>query len=92
MRKIKPNDVVDDFRSQASDFLQYFERLSTTLRNTAHELADRSTLAEQMFIGLATAFEGFLTVTDFGEGDVGIHREKRRPGGFGASFHGNGVG
>jgi|GEM_PF-4890266 len=33
-----------------------------------------------------------LTVTDFGEGDVGIHREKRRPGGFGASFHGNGVG
>jgi len=32
-----------------------------------------------------------LTVTDFGEGDSGIQRGRRRPGGFGASCHGSGV-
>lgn len=61
MRKIRPNDVIDDFRSQATDLLEYFGRLTTTLKNTTHELSDRSTLSEQTFLNAATAFEGFLS-------------------------------
>lgn len=61
MRKIRPNDVIDDFRSQATELLDYFGRLSTALNNTANELSDRSTLAEQTFLNAATAFEGFLS-------------------------------
>ena len=38
-----------------------------------------------------TQLRNFLTVTDFGEGDSGIRRGRRKPGDFGASCHGSGV-
>ncbi len=61
MRKIRPNDVIDDFCLQAEDLLKYYERLSIALKSTTNELSDRSTLAEQTFLNAATAFEGFLS-------------------------------
>jgi hypothetical protein len=53
--------VIDDFRSQTSELLKYYQRLSAALNKKSHELSDRSTLAEQTLVNAATAFEGFLS-------------------------------
>lgn len=61
MRKLRPNDVIADFSSQAEELVQYFGRVTKALKGTANELADKSALAEQTFLNAATAFECFLS-------------------------------
>lgn len=61
MRKMDPNDVVDDFVSQLDDLEAYCQRVADRLVGTATEKGDISILAEQTFVSAATAFEGFLS-------------------------------
>lgn len=61
MRKIRPGDVIDDFKDQLEDLEKFYDRVSGRLHGTKHEKADQSRLAELTFMSMAVATEGFLS-------------------------------
>lgn len=61
MRKIRPQDVVDDFVQQLDDLASYFDRIKQALHGQPNEKSDLNKLAEQSFVSSAVALEGFLS-------------------------------
>jgi hypothetical protein len=61
MRKIKPSDVIDDFKSQIDELSEYFGRVDAAIAGTTTRQKDISLLAEQSFVTAAVAFESFLS-------------------------------
>lgn len=61
MRKVRPQDVRNDFASLVADRLQHFDRLELALRGTAHAKRDLTTLTEVTLHSIYVAFECFLS-------------------------------
>lgn len=61
MRKVRPQDVRDDFNALVTERLEHFERVEASLGGTAHEKRDLSILAETTLHSCYVAFECFLS-------------------------------
>ncbi len=61
MRKIKPQDIRDQFHQFTVERLAHFGRLETLLKGSAHEKRDMSVLAETTLHSTYVAFECFLS-------------------------------
>lgn len=61
MRKVRPQDVKQDFANFVAERLAYFQRVETALLGTQHEKRDISTLAETTLHAVYVAFECFLS-------------------------------
>jgi len=61
MRKVRPQDVKDDFASFVTERRAYFDRVEAALKGTQHEKRDMSTLSETTLQSTYVAFECFLS-------------------------------
>lgn len=61
MRKVRPQDVKNDFASFVTQRLEYFDRVEVALRGSAHEKRDMSTLSETTLHSAYVAFECFIS-------------------------------
>ncbi|GIW56841.1 MAG: hypothetical protein KatS3mg126_0079 [Lysobacteraceae bacterium] len=61
MRKVRPQDVRNDFATLVTERLQHFDRLELALKGTAHEKRDLTTLTEVTLHSIYVAFECFLS-------------------------------
>lgn len=61
MRKIKPEEVIDDFIKQLVELNDYYQRIRSATAGTETELKDIGLLSEQSFVTAAVAFESFLS-------------------------------
>ncbi|QXP88396.1 hypothetical protein [Methylococcus capsulatus] len=61
MRKIRPQDVRDDFSRLVNERLQHFDRLESAIRGKPHQKRDLTTLAEVTLHSIYVAFECFLS-------------------------------
>lgn len=61
MRKIRPQDVKQDFADFVDERLEYFQRVETLLLGTQHEKRDISILSETTLHAVYVAFECFLS-------------------------------
>lgn len=61
MRKIRPQDVKNNFASFVSEHLHHFDRVEDALRGSAHEKRDMSLLSETTLHSTYVAFECFIS-------------------------------
>jgi len=61
MRKVRPQDVKQDFADFVAEPLAYFQRVEALLLGTQHEKRDISTLSETTLHAVYVAFECFLS-------------------------------
>lgn len=61
MRKVRPQDVKQDFADFVAERLAYFQRVETLLLGTQHEKRDISTLSATTLHAVYVAFECFLS-------------------------------
>lgn len=61
MRKIRPQDVRQDFATLVAERVAHFQRVEAGLRGSQHEKRDVSILSETTLHGVYVAFECFLS-------------------------------